>query len=423
MASKFQAPRGTFDVLPEDGSRRATVEATARRIFSRAGYEPIQTPSFEDTDLFERGVGRSTDIVRKEMFTFEDKGERSLTLRPEGTAPICRAYVEHGMHQLPQPVRLLYIGPQFRNEKPQKGRYRQFHQIGIELLGGKGAASDVEVLLALVAFLREIGFTDLTILINTVGDKASRARFREQLVSYLEPLREQLSEESRLRLTTNPLRILDSKSVEDKALLAGAPSLEAALSDDSRQHFDAVRSALDHFGIAYRVAPGLVRGLDYYTNTVFEVVSEGLGAQDAICGGGAYEGLVEELGGPPTYAVGFAIGEDRLIDVLPSASLVRRSATGPVLVAPGGRLASRAGVSPLLDLVEEVRRQGWAALEGPAKKDRLFALAESLGSTCVLFLGEEELAAGTVVCRDLRSREQRSLPRADLMAHLQREFS
>ena len=423
MPPKIQSVKGTRDLLPPDTAVWAAVEATARRVFARYGFREIRTPIFEETDLFVRGVGESSDIVGKEMYSFEDKGGRRITLRPENTASVCRAYVEHGMHQLPQPVRLLYIGPQFRNEKPQKGRYRQFHQIGIELLGGKGAASDVEVLLALVAFLREIGFADLTILINTVGDKASRARFKEQLVSYLEPLREKLSEESRLRLATNPLRILDSKSLEDKALLAGAPSLEAALSDESRQHFDAVRSALDHFGISYRVAPGLVRGLDYYTNTVFEVVSEGLGAQDAICGGGAYEGLVEELGGPPTYAVGFAIGEDRLIDVLPAESAVRRNASGPLLVASGGRLANRVGVSPLLELVEEVRRLGWAALEGPAKKDRLFALAESLGSTCVLFLGEEELAAGTVVCRDLRSREQRSLPRADLMAHLQREFS
>jgi histidyl-tRNA synthetase len=423
MPPRVQSVKGTRDLLPPDTAVWAAVEATAREVFGRYGFREIRTPIFEETELFVRGVGESSDIVGKEMYSFEDKGGRRITLRPENTASVCRAYVEHGMHQLPQPVRLLYIGPQFRNEKPQKGRYRQFHQIGIELLGGRGAASDVEVLLALVAFLRAIGFSDLTILINTVGDKASRARFKEQLVSYLEPLREKLSEESRVRLATNPLRILDSKSLEDKALLAGAPSLEAALSDESRQHFEAVRSALDHFGIAYRVAPGLVRGLDYYTNTVFEVVSEGLGAQDAICGGGAYEGLVEELGGPPTYAVGFAIGEDRLIDVLPPESAVRRNAAGPLLVAPGGRLANRPSVSPLLELVEEVRRQGWAALEGPAKKDRLFALAESLGSTCVLFLGEEELAAGTVVCRDLRSREQRSLLRADLMAHLQREFS
>ena len=353
------------------------------------------------------------------MYSFEDKGGRRLTLRPENTASVCRAYVEHGMQQLPQPVRLFYVGPQFRNEKPQKGRYRQFHQIGIELLGGKGASSDVEVLLALVAFLRELGFADLAVLINTVGDKASRARFKDELVAYLEPIRDRLSEESQRRLGTNPLRILDSKSLEDKDLLVGAPTLEAALSDESRRHFDAVRTALDHFGIAYRVAPGLVRGLDYYSNTVFEVISEGLGSQDAICGGGAYEGLVEELGGPPTYGVGFAIGEDRLVDVLPESSPARRARGAPILVAASGRV----GALSLLELTEELRRQGLAALEGPAKKDRLFALAETLGTRCVVFLGEAELAAGAVLCRDLRTREQKSMPRSDLISYLKQEYS
>ena len=419
MPPRIQSVKGTRDLLPPETAVWAAVEATAREVFARYGFLEIRTPIFEETELFVRGVGESSDIVGKEMYSFEDKGGRRLTLRPENTASVCRAYVEHGMQQLPQPVRLFYVGPQFRNEKPQKGRYRQFHQIGIELLGGKGASSDVEVLLALVAFLRELGFADLAVLINTVGDKASRARFKDELVAYLEPIRDRLSEESQRRLGTNPLRILDSKSLEDKDLLVGAPTLEAALSDESRRHFDAVRTALDHFGIAYRVAPGLVRGLDYYSNTVFEVISEGLGSQDAICGGGAYEGLVEELGGPPTYGVGFAIGEDRLVDVLPESSPARRARGAPILVAASGRV----GALSLLELTEELRRQGLAALEGPAKKDRLFALAETLGTRCVVFLGEAELAAGAVLCRDLRTREQKSMPRSDLISYLKQEYS
>ena len=414
MSSRdFRAPKGTRDLLPPATGLWAAVEETARRVFALYGYREIRTPIFEDTELFARGVGETTDIVGKEMYTFTDKGERSLTLRPENTAAVCRAYVEHGMQTLPQPVRLFYIGPQFRYERPQKGRFRQFHQIGVELLGGKGAPSDVEVLQLLVRFLRELGFADLTVLLNTLGDSASRAAYRAGLVAYLEPRKDGLGEESRRRLELNPLRILDTKDPDEQQLLSGAPTLESFLTEESRARFAVVCSHLDHFEISYRVEPRLVRGLDYYTNTVFEIVSAGLGAQNAICGGGAYEGLVEELGGPPTYGVGFAIGEDRLLDVLPESSPLRapERTRGPVLLAAAGRLPATAdGVSLLSMRAERLRQAGLPVVETAAKPPRVFELAASLRSPVVLFLGEDEIASDTVAIRDLETKEKASFP-------------
>ena len=416
---RFQAPKGTRDLLPPETALWARVEAVARRTFALYGYGEIRTPLFEETELFQRGVGESTDIVGKEMYTFTDKGGRSLTLRPESTAAVCRAYVEHGMQTLPQPVRLFYVGPQFRYERPQKGRYRQFHQIGAELLGGRGAESDVEVLLVLVRFLRELGFTDLKVLVNTVGDAASRAAYREAIREYLLPLRERLSEDSRRRLETNPLRILDTKSAEEQEILKGAPTLESSLTPDAATHFRRVLSSMDAFRLSYRVEPKLVRGLDYYTNTVFEIVSEGLGAQNAICGGGAYEGLVEELGGPPTYGVGFAIGEDRLLDVLPAASPARAGGAGPVLVSRMGKSSSEGGAgAEVLGLLEELRSAGVPCQESQTRGGKLFEQAESLGAPAVVFLGDDELAAGSLSVRTLATRQQRTLPRREAIAEL-----
>lgn len=412
MAKRHSAPKGTRDLLPSETAVWARVESIARRVFGLYGYREIRTPIFEETELFQRGVGEATDIVGKEMYSFTDKGGRSLTLRPESTAAVCRAYVEHGMQQLPQPVRLFYIGPQFRYERPQKGRYRQFHQIGAELLGGKGAESDVEILLMLVAFLRELGFAALRVLVNTVGDAESRAAFRGKLVEYLAPRKDQLGEESARRLVTNPLRILDSKSPEEQALLAGAPKLEESLTARSREHFARVLSSMEASAVPFRIEPRLVRGLDYYTNTVFEIVSEGLGAQNAICGGGAYEGLVEALGGPPTYGVGFAIGEDRLIEVLPAGSVARRGEVGPVVVCRIGKEPIEGevgGARGALALAERLRQAGVAAVEGPNKAGRAIELAERIGSAAVVFLGEDELAAGTVTLKVLATREQRTL--------------
>ena len=417
----FRAPKGTRDLLPPATGLWAGVEEAARRVFSLYGYREIRTPVFEETELFARGVGETTDIVGKEMYSFTDKGGRHLTLRPENTAAVCRAYVEHGMQSLPQPVRLFYIGPQFRYERPQKGRFRQFHQIGVELLGGRGAASDAEVLMLLVRFLRELGFADLTVLLNTLGDTASRTAYREGLIAYLMPRKEGLGEESRRRLELNPLRILDTKDPEEQALLSGAPSLESFLTEESKARFASVRAHLDRFGIPYRVEPRLVRGLDYYTNTVFEIVSAGLGAQNAICGGGAYEGLVEELGGPPTYGVGFAIGEDRLLEVLPEDSPLRapERTRGPVLLAAAGRLPETAdGVSPLAAVAERLRAGGVPVVETAARPPRLFDLAAGFASPAVVFVGEDELAGDSVAIRDLSTKERISLPILEAVRHL-----
>ena len=421
MGKRFQVPKGTRDLLPPEAAVWARVEETARRVFALYGYREIRTPIFEDTELFARGVGESTDIVGKEMYTFTDRGGRSLTLRPESTAPVCRAYVEHGMQTLPQPVRLFYIGPQFRYERPQKGRFRQFHQIGAELLGGKGAESDAEVLQMLFRFLRELGFTDLKVYLNSVGDRASRAAYGAALRQYLLPLKERLSEDSRRRLDSNPLRILDTKSVEEQELVRrdAAPKLEDFISPPAAAHFRRVLTFLESSGIPYEKDDRLVRGLDYYTNTVFEIVSEGLGAQNAICGGGAYEGLVEELGGPPTYGVGFAIGEDRLLEVLPADSPARRGAPGPVLVSTLGKASSEGGArSALVGLLEELRSAAVPCQEAGGRGAKLFELAESLGSPAIVFLGEDELAAGTLSIRTLATREQKTLPRSETIERL-----
>jgi histidyl-tRNA synthetase len=426
MPPRIQAPKGTRDILPSETALWAAVEATARAVFGRYGFREIRTPIFEETDLFLRGVGESSDIVGKEMYSFVDKGERNLTLRPENTASVVRAFVEHGMHRLPSPVKLFYIGPQFRFERPQKGRYRQFHQIGAELLGGKGAESDAEVLLMLVAFFRELGFRDLKVLVNTVGDAPSRAAYRETLLRFLEPHREELSEESVRRLATNPLRVLDSKSPQEQELLSRAPQLRDSLTDKSRAHFASVCKALEQFGVAYEVSPRLVRGLDYYTNTVFEIVSEGLGSQNAVCGGGAYEGLVEELGGPPTYGVGFAIGEDRLLEVLPADSPARRAglflSVGPVVVAATEKLSIDEGeLSPLFGLVERLRGLGIPAVEGAGKQEKVYERATAMQSPAIVYVGER--TDGTFNVRLLGSGERLQVEESELGEMLKGFFS
>lgn len=428
MAPKIQAPKGTRDLLPPETALWAAVETAAREVFGRYGFREIRTPIFEETDLFTRGVGESSDIVGKEMYSFVDKGERHLTLRPENTASVVRAFVEHGMHRLPPPVKLFYIGPQFRYERPQKGRYRQFHQIGAELLGGRGAESDAEVLLMLVAFFRKLGFRDLKVLLNTVGDGPSRAAYRETLLRFLEQHRDQLSEDSIRRMATNPLRVLDSKSPQEQELLASAPRLADSLSERSRAHFVAVCGALEGFGVPYEISPRLVRGLDYYTNTVFEIVSEGLGSQNAVCGGGAYEGLVEELGGPPTYGVGFAIGEDRLLEVLPADSPARGSALylarGPVVVAAAEKLSVKEGdFSPLFGLVERLRRLGLPAVEAHGKPERVFERASAIKAPCVLLVSNSDLAAGRISMRNMEDGSRELLDEATLVKRLLPLFS
>jgi histidyl-tRNA synthetase len=310
---QIKAPRGTDDVLGEQALARATLEARATAILQGAGYERIETPAFEATELFARGVGGSTDIVRKEMYTFTDGGGRSLTLRPEGTAPVCRAYVQHGMHKLPQPVKLWYLSSFFRYERAQKGRYRQFWQVGAEALGSEDPAVDAESIVLLGALLREMGVSASRLRLSSLGGAASRERYRERLQKHLRANEDRLSSEVRERIELNPLRAFDSAHEGTLATMRQAPKLLDELDTGDAEHFAEVRALLDRAGVAYEVDPTLVRGLDYYTRTVFEFTSDALGAQSGVGGGGRYDGLVEQLGGPATPGMGWAAGVERIL--------------------------------------------------------------------------------------------------------------
>jgi histidyl-tRNA synthetase len=415
MGKSYQSVKGMRDLLPPETALWAAVEATARRVFASYGYGEIRTPILEDTELFVRGVGASTDIVGKEMFTFV-RSEQSLTLRPESTAAVARAFVEHRLADRGLPAKLFYIGPQFRAERPQKGRYRQFNQIGAELIGDAGPLSDAEVLLMLVAFLGEVGLGELTVLLNTVGDEPSRAAYRERLREFLRPHYDQLGEDSRRRFETNPLRILDTKNPAEREILAGAPRLADSLNEESREHFAAVLAVLDRFGVRYRVDDRLVRGLDYYTRTVFEIVAEGLGSQNAVCGGGRYDGLIAELGGPSLPGIGFAIGEDRLLDVVPEAFRLAVAPRPPAVIAAAGGVPA----AEALALAEELRRGGLAVVAELAGKSlkAAFKQAERLGARHLVLLGDEELAAGQVTIKTLATGEQRRVARAHVAADL-----
>ena len=412
MPRQIHAVKGTRDLLPPETARWAAVEQTAREVFTAYGYHEIRTPILEETDLFVRSVGETTDIVGKQMYTFLDRKGRRLTLRPESTASVVRAFVQHGLTHRPLPAKLYYIGPQFRYERPQKGRYRQFHQIGAELIGDPGPECDGELILMLLRYLYALGFQDLVVQLNTVGDEASRAAYREGLRAYLMPHHEALGKDSRRRLEDNPLRILDTKDPAERRLLEEAPELADYLNRESREHFESVQRALERFEVAYRIEPRLVRGLDYYTRTVFEIVSEGLGAQDAIVGGGRYDGLVEELGGPDLPGIGFAIGEDRLLEVLPESYARRVEAPPPVAVVPVGEVAALEA----LEVAERLRSAGVSAaaeLTGRSMKAAL-KRADRSGVRYVLLIGEEELAAGRVTLKDLASGEQSTLARSEV---------
>ncbi len=310
---KIKAPRGTYDVLGEQAAARTILEGKARGILEGAGYERIETPTFEATELFARGVGASTDIVQKEMYTLTDGSGRSLTLRPEGTAPVCRAYVEHGMHKLPQPVKLWYMSSFFRYERAQKGRFRQFWQVGAEALGSDDPAVDAESIVLLGALLEEMGVREVRLRLSSLGSGESRVRYRERLQQHLRANEEGLSDDVRERIEMNPLRAFDSAHEGTVAIMRDAPRLLDELDTDDAKHFAEVRELLDRAGVAYEVDGTLVRGLDYYTRTVFEFTSDALGAQSGVGGGGRYDGLVRQLGGPPTAGMGWAAGIERIV--------------------------------------------------------------------------------------------------------------
>ncbi len=415
----FRNVKGTRDLVPPETAVWQGVEEAAHRVFGSYGYSEIRTPVLESTELFVRSVGESSDVVSKQMFTFPDRKGRSLTLRPENTAGVARAIAQARLGEGALPLRLYYMGPNFRYERPQKGRYREFHQIGAELVGDPGPASDAEVISMLVRFLESLGFSQLVVLLNTVGDGESRAAYREALVAYLTPLADRLGEDSRRRLDTNPLRILDTKAPQERELLDGAPDLADHLSPASRAHFAGLAALLDGLGVRYRREPRLVRGLDYYTRTVFEIVSEDLGAQDAIVGGGRYDGLLAELGGQDLPGIGFAIGEDRLVDILPEATRAALAPPAPPLIIPVGEV----GVAAALDLAGELRRHGLGAeaeLSGRSLKAAL-KLADRRGCRWALLLGEEEVAKGEVTLKELESGEQHTLPRREAIERLEGE--
>jgi histidyl-tRNA synthetase len=313
VTERPQAPRGTYDVLPEQAAARAGLEAVARRILEPAGYGRIETPAFEATELFARGVGESTDIVQKEMYTFQDAGGRLLTLRPEVTAPTCRAYLEHGMHKLAQPVKLWYLSSCFRQEKPQAGRYRQFWQIGAEAIGSDDPAVDAETIVLLQALLAELDVRGLRLRIGSLGSLGARADYRERLAGYLRANEDRVSREVRDRIDLNPLRAFDAKDPGTQEVMRGAPRLMDSLSAEDREHFEHVTAMLTAAGLAWELDDTLVRGIDYYTRTIFEFTSDALGAQSGVAGGGRYDGLIELLGGPPTPGMGWAAGVERML--------------------------------------------------------------------------------------------------------------
>ena len=400
MAAKLQAPRGTFDVLPEDGERRTALRESADALLGLAGYAPFETPVFEDTEVFARGVGQSTDIVQKEMFTFEDKGGRSLTLRPEGTAGACRAYVEHGMHKLPQPVKLRYWGPFFRHEAPQAGRYRQFNQIGAEALGSDDPSLDAELIL-LLAELLEDAEVECRLRLSSLGNADTRAAYGEELRTYLRSRQDQLSDDVRGRIDANPLRAFDSDHAGTKAVMAEAPLLVDRLDPEDAEHFAEVRAFLDDAEQEYDLDPTLVRGLDYYTRTVFEFESPALGAQSGVGGGGRYDGLVAELGGPATPGVGWAAGIERiLLAGSPGEGLALPVAYVAVADADQRRTAFK--------ITEALRGQGVQAQMEQAGRSMKGQLkhADRLNATHVVVVGEQ------IEVKDMDSGEQR--PVADI---------
>ncbi len=410
--SGIQALRGTRDILPEEIGYWQQAEAVARDILQRAAYREIRTPIFEQTDLFERGIGEATDVVGKEMYTFVDRGDRSITLRPEGTAGVVRSFIEHNLYAQGGVQRLWYTGPMFRYERPQAGRQRQFHQIGVEVLGSADPRADAEVIAIATDLLKTLGLTDLSLDLNSVGNGEDRQNYRAALVDYLTPFKADLDADSQDRLNRNPLRILDSKDAKTQEIARNAPSILDHLCPESRQHFDRVQQHLTDLGIAYKLNPCLVRGLDYYTHTAFEIQSSHLGAQATVCGGGRYDGLVAELGGPATPAVGWAIGLERLVLLLQQLHGSTAAAIEFYVVSRGDR-AERQSVT----LAQTLRQQGFGVeldLSGSAF-GKQFKRADRSGAAACLILGDAEADKQTVQIKWLASGQQEEVSQTDLL--------
>jgi histidyl-tRNA synthetase len=353
--TRFEAPRGTHDILPSEQPLWQWVTGQMAEVCSLYAYRRIDTPAFEDTELIIRTSGGGSDVVQKETYTFTDRGGRSLTLRPEGTAPICRAYVQHGLHREPQPQKLYTIGPMWRYDRPQKGRYREHRQLSVEAIGSDDPAVDAEVIQLYAELLRRLGVTRYVLELNSIGDPKCRPAYVERLTAWLDEHDADLDDEARSKRATSPLRVFDVKSERVQSVLAGAPKIGDFLCNECRQHFEQVRTFLDTYGVQYELAPTLVRGLDYYTRTTFEFKSDDLGAQDTICGGGRYDGLIEEIGGQPTPGIGFGAGVERLLLSIPDPN---REPPPLDVYFVTTETADRARVLPLLS---ELRRRGLRA--------------------------------------------------------------
>ncbi len=409
----YQRPKGTNDILPGESEKWQTIEQTARKLFNQYQFHEIRTPIFEHIEVISRSVGDTTDIVTKEMYDFHDKGDRHITLRPEGTAPIVRSFVENKLfgpeHQ--KPYKVYYMGPMFRYERPQKGRLRQFHQIGVEVFGSDNPATDVETMAMALQFFRELGIKDLRLVINSLGDQETRTAYRQALIDYLTPFKEQLSADSNRRLLENPLRVLDSKDEKDKAVVAGAPSILDYLSETAQKHFEAVTKMLDALNIAYEIDSNMVRGLDYYTHTIFEIMSDDpkMGAQSTICAGGRYNQLVAELGGPETAGFGFAMGFERLLMIL-EAQGITLAAQKP-LHAYVVSLGEATNIEAL-QIVQSIRQAGFSAERDVMnrKAKAQFKTADKLNAQLVLTIGETELANGVVNVKNLATRVEKAYP-------------
>lgn len=413
----YQRPKGTNDILPGESEKWQFVEETARLVFNDYQYQEIRTPIFEHYEVISRSVGDTTDIVSKEMYDFHDKGDRHVTLRPEGTAPIVRAYVENKLYgpEFKKPYKVYYTGPMFRYERPQKGRLRQFHQLGVEAFGSENPSLDVEVMAMAMDFFKQLGINQLRLVINTLGDKETRTNYRQALITYLEAHEEELSEDSRRRLHENPLRVLDSKDRKDQPIVADAPSILDYLSDYAKEYFEGVTKTLEYLNISYEIDHRMVRGLDYYNHTIFEIMSDapGMGAQTTICGGGRYDGLVEELGGPETPGIGFAMGIERILLTLEQEDVMIPSAASLDAYVVG---LGEATNMESLKVVQAIRDFGFSADRDfmGRKAKAQFKTADKEGAKLVLTLGEDELSNGVINVKDSATREEKAFPLTDI---------
>lgn len=416
MAQALQPVRGTHDLLADDAAAHQQVALTAQAIAARYGYSRIDTPIFEFSDVFHRAAGDTSDIVTKETYTFDDRGGESITLRPELTAGVVRAFISNKLTQ-ELPFKCFYHGPAFRYERPQKGRQRQFHQFGAELLGASEPTADVEMIALAAHILESLGLKEvITLQLNSLGDTGSRAAYRESLVGYLAQHKEGLSEDSLKRLEKNPLRILDSKDLKDRAIVEGAPTLHAYFNDQSKAHFEAVTTGLDALGIAYTISEKLVRGLDYYSHTVFEFTTEMLGAQGTVLAGGRYDGLVELMGGPATAGVGFGAGMERLVMLLQEAKLLApRAALADVAVVPMQDSAEQLAWG----IAQSLRHAGFKTeIAYKGKGGKRLARADKLGARFAVMLGDDEIANGSATIKNLADGAQHAVPQREIISTL-----